>query len=391
MQYVDLGRLPQSNNKKKAKKRVFKFAFLALLLGLVIYSGYILYWPVTVLVKQILKQPSSVLSLIRKPEGELRIVDGRTNFLLVGIDKRSTIPYSYKLGNDTVKKNGFNSDTILVVSLDQKTKNVSMVSIPRDLWVKTKANGKFGAYSGKINSLYSIGEMQNYPSGGGMGLLKNKVEEIIGVPIQYTSRIDFDGFRKGVDILDGLDIVVDNSFDDYEYPREGFENSVCKDGTYNCQVEHIHFDKGLVSMDGSEALKYARSRKGNNGEGSDFARSKRQQKVLVAAKEKALKIQNFFDPIKINSLFKEFGQSVETDIDISAMTALYNMSKKVKTDSINSLVLSNATDNYLYVPPADQYGSAYVLLPKGNDWEKIQQAVKDLLANETQDTPASEN
>lgn len=391
MQYVDLGRLPQNQNRKSKKGKFIKLGLLTLLLGFVIYCGYILYWPITVLTKQLLRQPSSVLSLIRKPEGELKIVDGRTNFLLVGIDKRSTIPYSYKLGNNTIKKNGFNSDTILVVSLEQKTKAVSMVSIPRDLWVTTKAKGKFGSYSGKINALYALGEMQDYPDGGGMGLLQTKVEEILGIPIQYSARVDFDGFRRGIDTLEGVDIVVDKTFDDYEYPREGFENSTCKDGTYNCQVEHIHFDAGLNHMNGTQALKFARSRKGTNGEGSDFARAKRQQKVLVSAKAKALKIENFFDPGKINELFKEFGQSIETDIDISAMLALYNMSKEIKTETLNSLVLSNAEDSYLYVPPATNYGGAYALLPRGNNFELIRKAVKNLLIAAKPSNTAQEN
>lgn len=379
MQYVDLGRLPYHNSKKNSKKKFLKFGILTILLGFVIYAGYILYWPVAVLTKQILKQPSSVLSLISKPGGELKTVDGRTNFLLVGLDKRSNVPYSYKVDNNVVKKNGFNTDTILVVSLDKDTKKVSMISIPRDTWVTTKAKGNFEKYSGKINSLYPLGEMQDYPDEGGMGLLKSKVEDILGIPIQYTARIDFDGFRKGIDTLEGIDLVVGNTFDDYEYPRAGYENSNCSDGTYNCQVQHIHFDKGSVHLDGTKSLQYARSRKGTNGEGSDFARAKRQQQVLVAAKDKALKIQNIFDPVKINNLFKDFGQSIETDIDISAMTAVFNMSKDLQTDSINSLVLSNATDSYLYVPDSGQYGGAYALLPKGNNWNKVRQAVSDLL------------
>ena len=118
-------------NDENAKKKFLKFGILAILVGMVLYTGYVLYWPLAVLTKQILKQPSSVLSLIRKPEGELKTVDGRTNFLLVGIDKRSNIPYSYTIDNNVVKKNGFNTDTILVVSLDKTTKNVSRYLMPQ--------------------------------------------------------------------------------------------------------------------------------------------------------------------------------------------------------------------------------------------------------------------
>lgn len=390
MQYVDLGRLSHSGEKKKSKKKLLKFTILVLLLGFVIYTGYILYWPAAVLFKQILKTPSSVLSLITNPEGELKTTDGRTNFLLVGIDKRSNVPYSYKIGNNEVKKNGFLTDTIQIVSINKETKNIAMISIPRDTYVKIESFGNIGDSYSKINAVYSLGNTHNYPKGG-MELLKKEVETILGIPIHYSARIDFDGFRKGIDILGGVDIVVDKAFDDYQYPIDGKDNSTCSDGTYSCRFEHLHFDQGPTHLNGNKSLKYVRSRKGTNGEGSDFARSRRQQKVLIAAKDKALNMENFFDPVKINNLFKEFGQSVETDLDISALTALYNFSKDMDTKNVNSLVLDNSADNYLYNPPVELYGGAYALIPKGNNWNKIHQVVLDLLNNSpAKSTPASE-
>jgi LCP family protein required for cell wall assembly len=380
MQYVDLGRLPAVKKPSK-KKKFFKLTFVVLLLSVVIYTGYILYWPTVTILKQIAKQPRSVLSLIQNPSGELKKTDGHTNILLIGIDKRSNVPYSYRVNGKEVKKNGFLTDTILIASLDSKTKQVSMVSIPRDLYVKVPSFGKIKEHYTKINAVYSIGNTNDY-STGGVGLLSKKVEEIVGLPIHYSVRIDFDGFRKGVDVLGGLEILVEKSFDDYSYPREGKEDAVCSDGTFNCQVEHLHFDQGLTRMNGDTALKFVRSRKGTNGEGSDFARAKRQQKVLIAAKDKALDLGNLADPNKLNNLFKEFGQSVETDLDVSAIVALYNFSKETKSDSIKSLVLDNSENNFLYTPPESQYG-AYVLLPKGGTWTKIHEAVDNLLQSKT--------
>ncbi len=388
MQYVDLGRLPVTKRNSK-KKKFFKFGVLVALLSIVIYTGYILYWPTVTLIKQIAKQPRAVLSLIQNPSGELKKTDGRTNILLVGIDKRSNVPYSYKVNGGEIHKNGFLTDTIIVASLDNKTKKVSMVSIPRDLYVKVPSFGKVKEYYTKINAIYSIGNTNDYQTGG-IGLLSKKVEEIVGLPIHYGVRIDFDGFRKGVDTLGGLDVVVDKTFDDYSYPREGKEDAVCGDSTYNCQVEHLHFEQGAVHMNGTTALKFVRSRKGTNGEGSDFARAKRQQKVLLAAKDKALDIGNLADPLKINNLFKEFGQSVETDLDVSALVALYNFSKEIDSSKVNNLVLDNSTDNYLYTPPEGQYG-AYVLLPKGGNWTKIQQAVEKLLTLDSTQNPAEKS
>ncbi len=378
MQYVDLGRLSRPNRSLK-KKKFFKFAILITLFSFVIYTGYILYWPAVTILQQIVKQPKSVLSLIQNPSGKLKETDGRTNILLIGIDKRSNVPYSYKVGNGTVHKNGFLTDTIIVASLDKETKKVSMVSIPRDLYVKVPTFGKVKEYYTKINALYSIGNKNDY-STGGIGLLSKKVEEIVGLPIHYGVRIDFEGFRKSIDTLGGVDIVVDKSFDDYSFPREGKEDASCSDGTFNCQVEHIHFEQGKTHMNGTLALKFVRSRKGTNGEGSDFARAARQQKVLFAAKEKALDVGNLADPVKLNNLFKDFGQSIETDLDVSALVALYNFSKEVSSSDIGNLVLDNSADNYLYTPSQGQY-EGYVLLPKGGSWSKIHNAVKELLSN----------
>ncbi len=382
MQYIDLGRLPQKP-KNSRKKKIVKLGFVVLLLSSIIYTGYILYWPTVSLLKQIAKQPRAALSLIKNPQGELRSSDGRTNFLLVGVDKRANIPYTYKIGDGEVGHNGFLTDTILLVSVDKNSKQVSMVSIPRDVWVKVPNFGKIKGAQGKINSIYSLGESNNYPKGGGMGLLKQLVEETLGVDeIHYTARIDFEGFQKGIDTLGGVDILVDKSFDDYRYPIEGKEKAVCPGGGESCRFEHLHFTAGSMHMSGKLALGYARSRTGTNGEGSDFARAARQQKVLVAAKDKALKTENLLDPGKVSSLFKDLGESIETDVDISAMVALYKLSKDMGTNKINALVLSNATDSYLYVPPAGQYGGAYALLPKGNSWLEVHKAV-DKLFNQT--------
>lgn len=378
MQYIDLGRLPQKP-KNSRRKKFIKLGVVVLLLSSILYTGYILYWPTVSLIKQIAKQPRAALSLIRNPQGELRSTDGRTNFLLVGIDKRASVPYTYSLGGGEVGHNGFLTDTILVASVDKETKQVAMVSIPRDVWVKVPNFGKIKGAQGKINSIYNLGESNNFPEGGGMGLLKEVVEQSLGLEeIHYTARVDFEGFREGIDTLGGVDVMVDKSFDDYRYPVEGKEKAKCPGGGDACRYKHLHFDAGLAHMSGEVALGFARSRSGTNGEGSDFARAARQQKVLIAAKDKALKTENLLDPIKINSLFKDLGESIETDVDVSAMVALFNLAKNMDTSKINTLVLSNATDNYLYVPPASQYGGAYALLPKGNNWAEVHKAVEKL-------------
>ncbi len=378
MQYVDLGNMPHKTKKKFDKKRLFKAGALTLLLAVVVYAGYVLYWPATTLLRQIFKEPGAVFSLITYPKGELKTVDGRTNFLLVGIDKRDNIPYTYTTSDGSVKQNSFLTDTIIVASVSKDKKNVSMISVPRDLWVTIPAVGKYKAHSSKINAVYSFGESAGY-TGGGMALLENEVEDLLGVSIQYYGRIDFAGFKEAIDTLGGVDVVVDKTFDDYQYPVAGKESATCKGGGVACRYEHLHFDAGTNHMDGETALAFVRSRKGTNGEGSDFARARRQQKVIAAAKDKALKIDNFFDPVKLNNLFREFDQSIETDMDVSSIVGAYNLGKDLNIDKVNTLVLDNSPDNYLYNPPESQYGGAYVLIPKDPSLEQIHKAVDNLL------------
>lgn len=378
MRYVDLGVAPykrdQGNNRKK---KILKFGIAALLLGIVLYGGYLFYWPISQLINEIFRHPGLVLSFIRDPLSDLESTDGRTNVLLLGIDKRSSVPYSYKDSQGTTHKGGFLTDTIIVLSVGKETKDAAMVSIPRDTWVDIPSWDNFSGGAGKINSVYSVGNTQGYPEGG-LELIKKVVSQNLGIPIHYAIRIDFEGFEKTIDTLGGIEVTVDKTFDDYQYPVEGQETATCSDKTYSCRYRHVHFDKGPQKMDGKTALEFVRSRTGTAGEGSDFARAARQQKVLIAARDKALSLENLLAPGRIRDLFKDFGESIETDFDLSAYPGAYKLLKEVDTSTAKKLVLS-PEDGMFYTPNPGLYGGAYVLLPKGDDWSKIQEKVKDLL------------
>lgn len=378
MQYIDLGTTSYRDEKKIRRKKLIRFGIIALLLGIVIYGGYLFYWPISQLINEILHHPGIVLSFIKDPLGDLESTNGRTNVLLLGIDKRSYSPYSYQDSQGNVIKNGFLTDTIIVLSVGKETKDAVMISIPRDTWVEIPEWDSFPGGAGKINSVYSAGNTQDYP-GGGLALIKKVVSEKVGVPIHYALRIDFEGFKKTVDTLDGVEVKVDRAFDDYLYPIEGRENAVCSGGSLSCRYKYVHFEAGLQKMDGEKALQYVRSRTGTNGEGSDFARANRQQKVLIAAKEKALSLGNLLNPAKVNSLFKDFGESVETDFSLNLYPAAYQLLKDLNTSATRELVLDSSAEGLLYSPSSSQYGGAYVLLPKGDSWDKVQEKVKELL------------
>ncbi len=254
MRYVDLHKTVEDHQKAKEEvkqngenKKVGKISVLILVLMALIGLSLIFSDKVKALF-----DPVSIVSTITSPN--LDEADGRTNVLILGADKRGSLENQVIL-----------TDTLLFASVGRVEGNVAMISMPRDLWVK--ANAGKGDHFMKINSVYAA---------DGVEEVQKITEDVLGMPIHYYAVIDFRFFRDVVDILGGVDIDVERSFDDFQYPIEGMENAPNIDDRY----EHIHFNVGLQTMDGETALKYVRSRKGTNGEGTDFARSKRQQKMI---------------------------------------------------------------------------------------------------------------
>ena len=382
MRYVDLGVLNSSALLQKRKRRKKRILFAAGLVAALVIGvfGYAFYWPLSNLFGQIIKNPGIALSFFRNQSKDLKSTDGKTNFLILGIDKRNDVPYTYIGPAGKQEHNGFLSDTVIVASVDLDTKKTSLVSIPRDTWVAIPAWSGFPASEGKINSAYSLGDTYGYP-GGGLSLAEKVVTKHIGTPIHYGIRIDFKGFRKAIDTLGGVDIMVDTAFDDYLYPLEGKENASCFDNYYSCRYEHIHFDKGVTHMDGTTALKYARSRSGTNGEGSDFARAHRQQKVIQAFFKKALSAKNLLDPFKLNNLFHDFGETIETDFDLASAPPLVNLAKQVEFNNLKTMVL-DPSSGLMYTPDSNLYGGAYVIIPK-NGWDEVKNRVKEFLTPPT--------
>ncbi|MBI2019800.1 LCP family protein [Candidatus Daviesbacteria bacterium] len=336
----------------------------------------------------------------------LKSTNNRVNILLLGIS-----------GGTHAGSNL--TDTIIVTTYNLKNNKLHLISIPRDLWLPSLQS--------KANAVYQMKE----PQGGGLPLTKTVMGNIVGLPIHYGLRVDFRGFIKAVDILGGLDIEVERSFDDYNYPIEGKENDMCgnteeerefneeeakqlniepgkrkvlilTDGIiatdsaeedkgfkyFTCRFEHISFKKGVTHMGGEEALKFVRSRRGTNGEGSDFARSKRQQKILEAIRNKALSLETLFNPAKIAELIKTLGKSLDTDISPTAALEFYKLSKKLETTQ-NIVLDDSKRDNLpdgrtqlLIHPPVTDYGGAYVLISQDDDFSFIQQYIRMVLNEE---------
>ncbi len=238
------------------------------------------------------------------------------------------------------------SDTIIIGSLEPSSKKISLISVPRDLYVPIK---KYGWK--KINHANAYGEMEKKGYGG--KLASQTIEKIFDIPIHYYVKIDFNGFKQIINDVGGIKIYVDNAFSDNQYPDDNFG------------YEPVSFKKGWQTMDGDRALKYARSRHGNNNEGSDFSRSKRQQKILLALKEKMSGFSFWSNPKKIGRVIASLKNHIDTNMEPWEILNLGKIIKKSDLKKINHIVLTTGDSGQLY---ATNINGAYVLLPKGNDF-----------------------
>lgn len=361
-------------NRSRLRRRLARFipaiqkVLVVIVFSMGIYATYSIIYPTAKALRQIIRGPSSVLSVVRTKDTDLKSINGRTNTLLLGI-------------GDPAHDGPNLSDTMIVVSIDLKSKDTVLISIPRDVWVPSLKE--------KINTAYAIGEAKQ--KGGGFILAKASTSEILNLPIHYAARVNFSGFKKAIDLVDSIDINVDDTFDDYKYPIEGKENDQCDgDLEYKCRYEHIHFDKGLQRMDGQTSLKYVRSRYAEGLEGTDFARSRRQQKILLALKNKILSLETFLTPGKISKLMEIFGDNIDTDIDLVDASKFAKLLTKVDMEKTRSFILDTGDEKteragLLVNPPISaEHKGAWVLIPRDETWETIQNSLYEFLTDQPQ-------
>jgi len=295
--------------------------------------------------------PRTLMSLVFGNGSSLKTIQGRTNMVLLGI-----------AGGD---HDGADlTDTILVLSFHTESKTLSMISLPRDIWSDTLKD--------KVNSAYHYGEEKK--KGGGIILAKAIISDMVGLPIDYALVFDFSKFRDVINFFGGVTVNVPKAFTDTEFPIAGKENDMCDgDLLLACRYESLHFDAGAQRMNGDLALKYVRSRHADGDEGSDFARGKRQQEVLLAIKIKLLSKEVLFNPSVMLELFRTFDRATDTDMNIGELLTVGKLFVKTSEDNIKRISL----ESELYSPPVSWYGR-YVLLPK-ESFEVLHSFVKNSL------------
>lgn len=350
------------NSYTKPKRSLVKWIILSIVL-IVIGIGI---WIALTLIGSINKitqdsgKKTSILSIFDAKKAIKGQTEGRTNILLLGY-------------GGSGHAGGGLSDTIEVLSIRWSDNKVAMISVPRDLWVNVPGYG----YS-RINAAYSDGNLNSKVTGGGEKLASNVVSEVLGIPIHYCVAIDFNGFVSIVNAVGGVDINVENTFTDYSYPK-----NECNDATgLGCSLMTVHFDTGIQHMDGARALIYSRSRHSiDNNEGSDFARSRRQQLLMLAIKEKMLSLEVLANPLRITSLLNSVGSHLKTNLQVSEIKSLSDEIKKINTDNIATNVIDNSPNGGVLKSMTTDAG-ADVQIPKkgiGNyaDMQKIAKNIFD--------------
>lgn len=284
----------------------------------------------------------------------LKSTNGRTNILLAG--------YS---ADDGGHQGAELTDSIMILSIDQSSKAVTVISIPRDLYVNVPGHG----YS-KINAAYEEGESENFSvsgyASGGMGLLEETVEQVTGVHSNYEALINYTAFKEVVNAVGGVTVTIASS------------NA---NGLYDPNTD-LKLANGTVSLNGQQALNLARAR--GDGKGSygftngDFDRSAHQQLILQAV---AAKAKTGLSLTQIASLADALGSNAKTDLQLNEIKTLYQISKQIPASSITTYTLNNVNGQNLLANYTTTSGQS-ALVPVGGlgNYATLQSTVASLLA-----------
>ncbi len=277
------------------------------------------------------------LETIPTPVPRISMPDKTINIVLLGSDQRPQETF-------------WRTDVVIVVSVNPDLPSVSMLSIPRDTWLYIP-NWTYQ----RINLADSHGDAVSYP-GGGPGLIKATIEYNFGIHVDYYARVDFAGLMRIVDALGGIDVLLDCPVED------GFpDDPITEDPSVVTQISYPV--PGIYHLDGKHALWLARSRKTT----SEFARSRRQHRILQAIWNKANQLGYIAD---LPELWAELTTTVDTDLSLDNVLWLASIGLRLELSQITSGFIDG---RYLtaWVSP----GGANVLLPQT---ESILEAVQQL-------------
>lgn len=268
--------------------------------------------------------------------------EGRINILLLGI------------GGENHPGSNL-TDSIMLASINTKTNQIALLSVPRDLYVELPTGG-----FSKINSVHAYAEQDQ--AGSGPEAIMKTVGVVTGITPDYYIRFDFKGFTKAIDDLGGIDVPIDESFYDY--------------------LHKVQFNSGVDHMDGARALIYARGRYITPSHlGNDFYRAAKQQQVILAARDKFLSSGSVVNLDLLNKLLNDFGDHMKTNLQIGDLLHLYDLAKDVPKDSISSTVLDEEKNKLIKGSNVMMGGvNASILIPSEGigQYDKIRELAQNI-------------
>lgn len=384
---VNLAGTSRISESPKKKRPWLKWALITL--AVLVAVGVIAAWKTGSTLNKISSGGNIFTSLVKSLPGIDKTLEGeeegRINIALLG------------MRGAHVTGGGLLSDTIMILSIhpskgEGDMPKASLISVPRDLYVTNPGTSD----KMKINAVHAMGEEKG--EGQGLKSMEEILSEVTGQPIQYAVSISFKGFTDVVDALGGIDVTLNESFNEgiqFREPKvcdpyvfnvptnpQQFEYKYYtrQDGTkyvakayplcYNKDVECggvFELPAGVNHLDGGKALCYARARYTSN----DFERARRQQIVLQSIKDKALSAGTLTDFTKINALFDALGDNVRTDMEGWEMKRLFDLYREMgDSPKLTQKVLEDSEEGLLYAPQSTKE-TGYILLPRGDNYDRI--------------------
>lgn len=298
-----------------------------------------------------------VSTLISSQSVELTQTDGQKNILILGTDQ---------LGNRD--SSSVLTDTILFMSVGLYDGEITSFSFPRDLYI--------ASHSAKINSLYEKGK--SLSPAKPTQVIQQTIEDISGLPIHHVVVLDISTVGKLIDAFGGLDVSIDRSFIDYQFPRTDVDVRVEKDPAK--LYEMVAFSKGVEHMNGERALKFIRSRKSTDPiEGSDDGRVLRQQKVISALLSKLKDPMLPRNPEQLGKLLALFNQHIDPYFPLSQVTGvarLFAQQRMFPSFKSYQFSVSTGTDSADFYHPKTHPSGAWVYLPVDPTYSSIKRKVQ---------------
>ncbi|MCY3779855.1 MAG: LCP family protein [Chloroflexi bacterium] len=254
--------------------------------------------------------------------------DGQSRYTIIvaGLDRRQD------QSNEPVR-----TDSLMLVSIAPATDSIGLLSIPRDLWVEIPGQDE----RDRINRAYFLGEVR--AAGGGPRLLQQTISWNLGMRVHNYVLVDFKVLVDTVDLLNGIEVTIDSAINDERYPDD------------NYGYDPFYLAPGTHILNGEDALRFARTRHGNN----DVLRAGRQQQVLNGIRDRALGM-NFLQLIgQMPAFLSSLSQNLRTGLELEQIVQLAFFARDIQADNISMRVMNF---EYLQEYTTEEY-QQQVLIP----------------------------